>query len=152
MVDHDAAMAELHKIVGDSWAEYTKDHPELAREAFRIPDVIPWDAWKVDDTIAAQHAELVAHWVARVMRTGYGDPTAPLADGERVHARILCPFDELHDVECDWSLVIEWVGPTGMATRYVGMIEQDRLAREHLLTAHHEYPRYAEIIENLTRR
>lgn len=64
--------------------------------------------------------------VARIVREGFGDMNAPLAEGEQIVEKRICPH-----VGCAWELPMRWQRGT-TTTRQRGLLEFDRLAQAHL--------------------
>ncbi|MBF6416953.1 hypothetical protein [Nocardia cyriacigeorgica] len=63
---------------------------------------------------------------ARIIRHGFGDLTAPLAEGEHVAEKRVCPH-----TGCPWELPTRWqIGST--TTRQMGLLELDAIAQAHL--------------------
>ncbi|WP_280186266.1 MULTISPECIES: hypothetical protein [Nocardia] len=72
--------------------------------------------------------EHIARAAAEQIRHGFGDLTAPLAEGEYVHSAKTCPHEG-----CDWMLPMEWRNErNAQTTRLRGLLEADALAQGHL--------------------
>lgn len=72
-----------------------------------------------------------SHWPGRHLtdeqvNTGFGDLTAPLAEGEHITYGMTC-----NHRGCDWTMPIEW-RQGGTTTRLRGYGEANALGRAHL--------------------
>ena len=63
---------------------------------------------------------------AHIVRHGFGDLTAPLAAGEHIVEKRICPH-----TGCSWELPMRWERGSA-TTRQRGLIELDQLAQAHL--------------------
>lgn len=123
------------------YAHWSKVYEDMARGIReRVKPLVPAIATQILDQAHLEQAnadhvaaftEWASHTAAAQIRNGFGDLTAPLAEGEFLHRAGTCPVSD----ECDWLLPMEWRNErTGQTTRLRGLVEVDALAQAHLET------------------